>query len=250
MTAKGQAIWILFLLTLLNLPVLVQTIAPIAFTIAAIFTLSNLNGDSELAAISAAGASRKAVYRPVLVLATFVMIAVSLSHHFIAPASLAAFRGHPHPRARRRDRHGRQGRQLPFDRGQADDAYSRKGGGRQFPRHLRQRRSRSPGVGPIHGRRRRAPRPCRHVLLHPAEWRHDPREPAQRRQQRHTLRYLRARSQPVHGARRLRRSSSARALDTCRSCSGTHPPRQARSARLPPWSTTGSRLLSTPSSSR
>jgi len=92
-TAKGQAIWILFLLTLLGLPVLIQTIAPIAFTIGVVFTLSNLNGDSELAAISAAGASRKAVYRPVLVLAVCIMIAVSLSHHFVAPASLAAFRG-------------------------------------------------------------------------------------------------------------------------------------------------------------
>jgi lipopolysaccharide export system permease protein len=92
-TAKGQAIWILFLITLLGLPVLVQTIAPIAFVIATIFSLSNLNGDSELAAISAAGASRKAVYRPVLALAALIMIAVALSHHVIGPASLAALRG-------------------------------------------------------------------------------------------------------------------------------------------------------------
>lgn len=92
-TAKGQAIWILFLMTLLGLPVLIQTIAPIAFVIGTIFTLSNLNSESELAAISAAGASRKAVYRPVLTLAVLVMVAVAVSHHVIAPASLAALRG-------------------------------------------------------------------------------------------------------------------------------------------------------------
>ncbi len=92
-TAKGQAIWILFLITLLGLPVLIQTIAPIAFVIATIFSLSNLNGDSELAAISAAGASRKAVYRPVLALAACIMIAVALSHPDIGPPSLAASRG-------------------------------------------------------------------------------------------------------------------------------------------------------------
>ena len=92
-TAKGQASWVFLLVTILSLPALLQIIAPIAYLVASILALSSMNNDSELAVISAAGASGKAVHRPILVLGAAVMIVVALSHHVLAPASLAALRG-------------------------------------------------------------------------------------------------------------------------------------------------------------
>ena len=92
-TAKGQAIWVFLLVTVLGLPALLQVIAPIAYLVATVVTLSGLNNDSELAAISAAGAPRRAVHRPVLALGVAVTVLVALSHHVLAPASLAALRG-------------------------------------------------------------------------------------------------------------------------------------------------------------
>jgi lipopolysaccharide export system permease protein len=88
-TAKGQAIWIFLVMTILALPALVQIVAPIAFLIGTVVTLSSLNGDSELPVISSAGGSRKAVHRPVLILALLVTFLVALSHHVLAPASLS-----------------------------------------------------------------------------------------------------------------------------------------------------------------
>jgi lipopolysaccharide export system permease protein len=91
-TAKGQAVWVFLLMTVLALPVLVQIVAPIAFLVAAVVTLNGLTADSELPVISAAGASRKAVNRPILALGVIVMLAVGLSHHVLAPASLSGLR--------------------------------------------------------------------------------------------------------------------------------------------------------------
>ena len=93
LTAKGQGIWVFLVITLLALPALVQVVAPIALLAAILATLNSLNVDSELPVISAGGGSRKAVMRPILLLALAVTLAVALSHHVLAPASLAAFRG-------------------------------------------------------------------------------------------------------------------------------------------------------------
>jgi lipopolysaccharide export system permease protein len=91
-TTKGQATWVFLLMTVLALPGLAQQIAPIALLAAAIIALNSLTSDSELPVISAAGASQKAVKRPILVLGTIVMLAVALSHHVLAPASFSVFR--------------------------------------------------------------------------------------------------------------------------------------------------------------
>jgi lipopolysaccharide export system permease protein len=88
-TAKGGAIWVFVLMTLLALPVLVQVVAPIAFLIAVVFTLNNLTSDGELPVIAAAGASRTAINRPILVFGLFLTLAVAFSYHVVAPASLA-----------------------------------------------------------------------------------------------------------------------------------------------------------------
>jgi lipopolysaccharide export system permease protein len=91
-TAKGQSIWIFLLITLFALPALVQIVAPAAFLVGSIVTLNSLAVDSELPVVAAAGAPRTAVNRPIIVLAAAVTIAVAVSHHVLAPASLANLR--------------------------------------------------------------------------------------------------------------------------------------------------------------
>lgn len=91
-TTKGQAMWIFFLMTVTALPALIQVVAPIAFFAAAIVTLNALTNDSELPVIAAAGASRSTVNRPIIMLGIFVTLAVSISYHVVAPASLAVLR--------------------------------------------------------------------------------------------------------------------------------------------------------------
>lgn len=91
-TAKGQAISTFVLMTIFALPALVQVVAPIAFLVATIVTLNNLGNDGELPVIPAAGASPKAINRPIIVLGVLVMLGVAVSHHILAPASLAGFR--------------------------------------------------------------------------------------------------------------------------------------------------------------
>jgi len=92
-TAKGQAIWVFLLITLLSLPVLIQAVAPVALLAGTLVTLNSLTADSELPVISGAGAPRKAVNRPILTLAVLIAVLVALSYHFLAPASLAGLRG-------------------------------------------------------------------------------------------------------------------------------------------------------------
>jgi lipopolysaccharide export system permease protein len=91
-TAKGQAIWIFLLMTVLGLPALVQIIAPVALLVGIVITLNSLINDSELPIISAAGASQTAINRPIVVLGVLVMLAAAVSHHILAPYSLSAFR--------------------------------------------------------------------------------------------------------------------------------------------------------------
>jgi len=91
-TAKGQTIWVFFLLTILAMPTIIQVIAPIAFLIATIFTLNALNADSELPVMSAAGASRVVVGRPVIVFAIIIFVATAFLHHIVTPASRSALR--------------------------------------------------------------------------------------------------------------------------------------------------------------
>jgi lipopolysaccharide export system permease protein len=91
-TAKGQTIWIFLVMTIMAMPALVQVIAPIAFLAATVFVLNGLNSDSEMAAMTAAGASRRTVGRPIFVMAFLVTLAVSLLHNVVSPISLAGLR--------------------------------------------------------------------------------------------------------------------------------------------------------------
>lgn len=92
-TAKGQAIWVFLLMTVLALPALIQVVAPVALLVAIILTLNSLTSDNELPVISGAGAAPKAVNRPILLVGAIVMLGVAFSHHVVAPGSLAALRG-------------------------------------------------------------------------------------------------------------------------------------------------------------
>jgi len=91
-TAKGQAIWMFILMTILALPALIQVVAPIAFLIAATVTLNGLNADSELPVMAASGASSRVVARPVVLLGVFVFALTTAFHHYIAPGSLSGLR--------------------------------------------------------------------------------------------------------------------------------------------------------------
>lgn len=91
-SAKGQAISVFLMMTVFGLPALVQVVAPIAYLVATIVTLNNLGNDGELPVIPAAGAPPRAVNRPIIILGVLVMLAVGVSHHLLAPASLANFR--------------------------------------------------------------------------------------------------------------------------------------------------------------
>lgn len=91
-TSQGQSAWTLLKMTTLALPNLMAIIAPVALLIASVHTLNRLNGDSELIVLTAAGANRWTVAKPLVVLSVLVMGAISLVNHFAMPWSLRQLR--------------------------------------------------------------------------------------------------------------------------------------------------------------
>ena len=87
-TTQGQDAWQLLKMTTLALPNLMAIIAPFALLIASMHTLNRLNGDSELIVLTAAGATTRAVAKPLLLLALLVSLFVSGVNHFAMPWSL------------------------------------------------------------------------------------------------------------------------------------------------------------------
>ena len=51
-TAKGQTLWVLFVMTVLALPALLQVIAPVAFLAGCIIVLNTMNNDSDIAVVA------------------------------------------------------------------------------------------------------------------------------------------------------------------------------------------------------
>ncbi|MBB5751482.1 LPS export ABC transporter permease LptF [Prosthecomicrobium pneumaticum] len=91
-TAKSQSFVIFFQITALILPGLILVVLPVAVIIAVLFTLNQLNADSELVVINASGASQMTVLRPALrlgILATAVSAVMSL---WLVPDSLRSWR--------------------------------------------------------------------------------------------------------------------------------------------------------------
>ena len=86
LTSQGQTIWVFLYVTALSLPTLMVVVAPIALFLAIVFTLHRLNSDSELVAMSAAGASPWMLFRAPLALSIAVamvsmLISAELSAH-------------------------------------------------------------------------------------------------------------------------------------------------------------------------
>jgi lipopolysaccharide export system permease protein len=82
---RGQSALTFLYLILLLLPSLLMTIMPIAFFVAALFTLSRLAGDSELVVMASAGFSLRQIAMPVLVCATIVMALTYTCSLYLAP---------------------------------------------------------------------------------------------------------------------------------------------------------------------
>ena len=68
-TDSGQSALTFFEMATLILPSVIPIVIPFALIIGVAQTLSVMNADSELAAVSAAGSSRMVVVRPILILA-------------------------------------------------------------------------------------------------------------------------------------------------------------------------------------
>lgn len=85
MTSKGQTLILFLKITWLVLPKFVAFIAPVAILIAAIYTLSSLNNDSELVIMTNSGAAPFFVMKPLLILAMLVAVADSSIGHYFSP---------------------------------------------------------------------------------------------------------------------------------------------------------------------
>ncbi len=82
---RGQSAPTFIYLTLLLLPTLLVIILPIAFFFGTLFTLSRLNGDSELVVMASAGYSQRQVATPVFVAAAIVMAITWLCALWLMP---------------------------------------------------------------------------------------------------------------------------------------------------------------------
>ena len=92
MTSKGQSALVFLSITGLTIPSLVMLIAPFALFGAALYTLSRLNGDSELIVMSAAGLSPRQLLKPFLVLGLLVSLLVGTISLWAMPASFRQIR--------------------------------------------------------------------------------------------------------------------------------------------------------------
>src|SRR6185369_11538962 len=77
-------------LTSLLLPTLLVIIMPIAFFFGTLFTLSRLNGDSELVVMASAGFSQRQLATPVLIASFLVMVLTWACTLWLAPAGQRA----------------------------------------------------------------------------------------------------------------------------------------------------------------
>jgi lipopolysaccharide export system permease protein len=91
-TDTGQSIGTFLKLASMLLPTVVPIILPFSVLIGITHTLSTMNTDSEMAVISATGASRSVVYRPALVLAGLASVFLLFVTHVVEPYSRQAVR--------------------------------------------------------------------------------------------------------------------------------------------------------------
>jgi lipopolysaccharide export system permease protein len=92
LTSQGQTIWVFLWVTALSLPTLMVVVAPIALFLAIVFTLHRLNSDSELVAMSAAGASPWMLFRAPLALSIVVAVVSMFVSAELSAQSLRSLR--------------------------------------------------------------------------------------------------------------------------------------------------------------
>jgi lipopolysaccharide export system permease protein len=85
-TDSGQSVGSFMVLATMILPTIVSTVLPFALVIGITHTLTTMNNDSELAVIDAAGAPRRTIQRPLILLAAGLSIFSFVMMGFIEPA--------------------------------------------------------------------------------------------------------------------------------------------------------------------
>jgi lipopolysaccharide export system permease protein len=85
-TDSGQSVGSFMVLATMILPTIVATVLPFALVIGITHTLTTMNNDSELAVIDAAGAPRRTIQRPLILLAAGLSIFSFVMMGFIEPA--------------------------------------------------------------------------------------------------------------------------------------------------------------------
>lgn len=86
-TTSGQSAATFFEIAMLVLPAVIPVVMPFAVGIAVAQTLTTMNTDSETVVLSAAGAPRATILRPMLIIALLACAASFLLHNFVEPHS-------------------------------------------------------------------------------------------------------------------------------------------------------------------
>jgi lipopolysaccharide export system permease protein len=92
-TSKGQNFITFFRVSGLIFPGLLLIVTPVAILIASIYTLNQLNADSELVVINASGASQARLLKPAFSLGLIGAIMMGAMSLYLVPQSLQSFRG-------------------------------------------------------------------------------------------------------------------------------------------------------------
>ncbi len=85
MVNDGQTLGLFLEVTTMAMPALIVVIAPVALSIGVAYTLNRLNADSELVVVTASGAGRWTVIKPLLLLAVLVSLVVGGLSVFVMP---------------------------------------------------------------------------------------------------------------------------------------------------------------------
>ena len=91
-TSKGQGVLLYLGMTSLGVPSLAAAILPVALLMALAYTVNSLNGDSELVVVNAAGASRRVLAKPFLVLALAVSLVIYALALQVGPQTMRMLR--------------------------------------------------------------------------------------------------------------------------------------------------------------
>lgn len=92
LTSKGQSLMTFIQVSGLIFPGLLMIVCQVAVLIGVIYTLNQLNADSELVIINASGASPTILLKPVLALGLIATVVVATMSLYLVPKSLQSFR--------------------------------------------------------------------------------------------------------------------------------------------------------------